>query len=47
MGFREFRIPLRTLQGWEQGTREPDEASRNFITLIAHEPDRVRRILAA
>ena len=40
-----YRIPLRTLQGWEQGTREPDEASSNLIKLIAYQPDQVRRIL--
>lgn len=40
-----YRIPLRTLQGWEQGTREPDEASANLIKLIAYQPEQVRRIL--
>ncbi|WP_448207878.1 helix-turn-helix domain-containing protein [Azospirillum sp. sgz302134] len=40
-----YHIPLRTLQGWEQGTREPDEASSNLIKLIAYQPDQVRRIL--
>lgn len=40
-----YRIPLRTLQGWEQGTREPDEASSNLIKLIAYQPDQVRHIL--
>ena len=44
---RAYHFSLRTLQNWEQGTREPDETIEALIKLIAFEPDRVKRILAA
>ncbi|HXQ68065.1 MAG TPA: helix-turn-helix domain-containing protein [Alphaproteobacteria bacterium] len=44
---RAYHFSLRTLQNWEQGTREPDETIDALIKLIAFEPERVRRILAA
>jgi putative transcriptional regulator len=40
-----YRIPLRTLQGWERGARAMDEATAAYIRAIAFEPDRVRRAL--
>jgi len=39
-----FGIPERTLQHWEQGTREPDEASLSYLAVIADMPERVRRV---
>jgi putative transcriptional regulator len=39
-----FGIPERTLQHWEQGTREPDEASLSYLAVIAEMPDRVRKV---
>ena len=39
-----FGIPERTLQHWEQGTREPDEASLSYLAVIAEMPERVRRV---
>jgi putative transcriptional regulator len=33
-----YRIPLSTLRQWEQGTREPDAATRLLIAVIAEEP---------
>ncbi len=46
-GFAEaYAIPLRTLQNWEGGAREPDEAAKALLTLIAHEPERAREILS-
>ena len=39
-----FGIPERTLQHWEQGTRDPDEASLSYLAVIAEMPERVRRI---
>ena len=39
-----FGIPERTLQHWEQGTREPDEASLSYLAVIAEIPERVRRV---
>lgn len=42
-----FGIPLRTLQEWEQGRREPDATTLAYLKVIEHEPDVVTRILAA
>jgi putative transcriptional regulator len=42
-----FGIPLRTLQEWEQGRREPDATSITLLTVIEREPDAVARALAA
>jgi putative transcriptional regulator len=44
---RTFRIPLGTLRVWEQHRREPDQAARAYLEVIAREPDAVRRALAA
>jgi putative transcriptional regulator len=40
-----YRIPLGTLRDWEQGTTEPDQAARAYLTVIAREPEAVRRAL--
>jgi len=40
-----FRIPLGTLRDWEQGKAEPDQAARAYLTVIARDPDAVRRAL--
>jgi putative transcriptional regulator len=40
-----FRIPLGTLRDWEQGKSEPDQAARAYLTVIARDPDAVRRAL--
>ena len=42
-----FRIPLDTLRDWEQHRREPDQAARAYLDVIAHEPEAVIRALAA
>ena len=42
-----FGIPLRTLQEWEQGRREPDATTLAYLKVIEHEPDVVTRVLAA
>lgn len=42
---RAYHISPRTLQNWEQGTREPDEHALSLLKLIAHEPERTRQIL--
>lgn len=39
-----YGIPERTLQHWEQGTREPDEASLSYLAVIADMPERVRKV---
>jgi putative transcriptional regulator len=43
---RRFRVPARTLEGWEQGRRKPDVAARLLLTLIEREPEMVERVLA-
>jgi putative transcriptional regulator len=42
-----FRIPLGTLRDWEQGKSEPDQATRAYLTVIARDPEAVRRALGA
>jgi putative transcriptional regulator len=40
-----YRIPLGTLRDWEQGRAESDQAARAHLTVIAREPETVRRAL--
>ena len=40
-----YHIPLGTLRDWEQGRAEPDQAARAYLTVIARDPDRVKRLL--
>jgi putative transcriptional regulator len=40
-----FQIPLGTLRDWEQGAKEPDQAARSYLTVIARDPEAVRRAL--
>jgi putative transcriptional regulator len=42
-----YKIPLGTLRDWEQGRSEPDQPARAYLTVIAHDPDGVRRALLA
>jgi putative transcriptional regulator len=42
-----YGIPLRTLQEWEQGRREPDATATSYLTAIGHDPEGVARALAA
>lgn len=42
-----YHIPLGTLRDWEQGRCEPDQPARAYITIIAHDPEGVRRALEA
>ena len=43
---KAFRIPLGTLRDWEQHRRDPDQAARAYLEVIAREPEAVRRALA-
>jgi putative transcriptional regulator len=43
---RAYGISKRALQEWEQGGRQPDSAARAYLTVIAKEPNMVRRALA-
>jgi putative transcriptional regulator len=40
-----YRIPLGTLRDWEQGRCEPDQPARAYLTVIARDPEAVRRAL--
>jgi putative transcriptional regulator len=41
-----YRIPIGTLRDWEQGRCEPDQPSRAYLSVIAHDPEGVKRALA-
>jgi putative transcriptional regulator len=40
-----YRIPLGTLRDWEQGRSQPDQPARAYLSVIAHDPEAVRRAL--
>ena len=40
-----FHIPLGTVRDWEQGRVTPDQAARAYLTVIARDPDAVRKAL--
>ncbi|HEX9836922.1 MAG TPA: helix-turn-helix domain-containing protein [Alphaproteobacteria bacterium] len=40
-----FRIPLRTLQDWEQRRYAPDQTAATYLYVIARDPEAVRRAL--
>ena len=42
-----FHIPLGTLRDWEQGAAVPDQSTRAYLTVIARDPDAVRKALAS
>jgi putative transcriptional regulator len=42
-----FALPIDTLRKWERGVREPDAASRAYLTLIQRNPKAVEETLAA
>ena len=42
-----FGLSKRTLEHWEHGRRVPCGPARAFLTVIAREPDAVRRALIA
>jgi putative transcriptional regulator len=42
-----FHIPLGTLRDWEQGAAVPDQSARAYLTVIAHDPEAVRKALSA
>ncbi len=41
-----YHIPLGTLRDCEQGRCEPDQPARAYLTVIAHDPEGVKRALA-
>src|SRR5437667_11109165 len=42
-----YQSPIGTLRDWEQGRAEPDQPARAYLTVIAHDPEGVRRALEA
>lgn len=40
-----YHIPLGTLRDWEQRRSEPDQPARAYLTVIANDPEGVRRAL--
>jgi putative transcriptional regulator len=42
-----YHIPIGTLRDWEQGRVEPDQAARAYLTVIARNPEAVRKALSA
>lgn len=40
-----YRIPLPTLQGWEQGRRQPDATAAAFLSVIARMPKETSTVL--
>jgi putative transcriptional regulator len=40
-----YHIPLGTVRDWEQGRSEPDQPARAYLTVIARDPEGVRRAL--
>jgi putative transcriptional regulator len=43
---KRFGIPARTLEGWEQGRRQPDPAASVLLRVIEKNPDAVMAALA-
>ena len=41
-----FGFDVRAVQDWEQKRRQPDRAARILLTVIAYEPEAVKRALA-
>jgi putative transcriptional regulator len=41
-----YHIPIGTLRDWEQGRCEPDQPACAYLTVIAHDPEGVKRALA-
>jgi putative transcriptional regulator len=41
-----YHIPLGALRDWEQGRCEPDQPARAYLSVIARDPEGVRRALA-
>ncbi|MCC6455265.1 MAG: helix-turn-helix domain-containing protein [Caldilineaceae bacterium] len=42
----QFQVPLGTLRDWEQGVSVPDSAARNYLRVIAKNPQAVLEALA-
>lgn len=43
---KEFQLSVRTIQDWEQGRTQPDQAARTLLQVIAVNPDAVSAAIA-
>jgi putative transcriptional regulator len=41
----QYHIPIGTLRDWEQGLCQPDQPACAYLTVIAHDPEGVKRAL--
>lgn len=44
---QKYGIPARTLEGWEQGRRQPDPTARALLRVIEKNPEAVEKALEA
>ncbi len=44
---RDYHIPARTMEAYEQGRRRPDTATQALLTIIDREPEIAKRALAS
>lgn len=42
---KAYGIPLRTVQSWEQGVRQPDATAQSYLRVIKRLPKQVRAVL--
>lgn len=42
-----LRIPVKTIRNWEQGRSTPDPAAQALLVLVADDPERAFKVLAA
>jgi putative transcriptional regulator len=40
-----FHIPIGTLRDWEQNRKPPDQTARAYLTVVARDPEGIRRLL--
>jgi putative transcriptional regulator len=43
---RRYQLSVGSIRDWEQGRKMPESAARNYLTVIAREPEAVLRALA-
>jgi putative transcriptional regulator len=43
---KDFKLPIGTVRDWEQHRREPESASKVYLSMIEADPEAVMQILA-
>ena len=43
---KQFGLSIDAVRNWEQGRRQPDQAAKSLLKIIAYEPDAAVRALA-